>query len=199
MNEARGNLEEHLITEVTEWIRLARAGDEAAWEEVLRAVGDVVERVVVAHAPSWWRDDWRQEVLLQLFARMGEYQPHAPFAHWVARLAVNVCRDLHREQRRFKRAPPHALGNDLTGIAAHAHGPDTLVAQREWVELLLLQLDSDDRAVLIMLDVEQRRVREVAHLLGRGESWVKTRAWRARQQLRDFARQRGWDGDEKKL
>lgn len=78
MNESRGNPEEHSAEELTEWIRLARGGDEAAWAAVPRAVAGVIARVVLVHAPSWWRDEWRQEVLLQFFARLGEYQPHAP-------------------------------------------------------------------------------------------------------------------------
>jgi RNA polymerase sigma-70 factor, ECF subfamily len=177
----------------------ARGGEDVACRLLVEHLYPLAAKVVRAHLPRGAsEDDWLQEVFLRLFARLDQYRGEAPLEHWFARLAVNVCLDLLRQQRRR----PELRWTDLSpkeaellraSLATSSDG-DALTA-RELVAKLLDTLPAEDRVVITLLDLEQRSVADIARTLGRGESWVKVRAFRARQKLRDAVMRLGGDRD----
>ena len=73
-----------------------RTGDDAAGQQLCEQHHALVARIVGAHRPrAWGTDDLVQEVFLTMFSRCERYEARdgTPFAHWLARLAVNVCRE----------------------------------------------------------------------------------------------------------
>src|SRR5688500_15785993 len=76
-------------------IRLAKAGNERAFEEIMIAT----ERRVAMLA---WRitgdaeetKEAVQETFLRLFRHLGRYDETQDFFGWLFRIAVNVCRDI---------------------------------------------------------------------------------------------------------
>jgi RNA polymerase sigma-70 factor (ECF subfamily) len=175
--------------ELSECLRRARAGDRDASRQLVERLFPLVARVVRAYLPRGLNEeDWQQEVFLRMFLRLDQYRGKAPFSHWVARLAVNVCLDQLRQRRRRPEvrwtdlgAPEAAL---LRGALAAPDNAAGALAAQDLVDRLLAGLGADDQVVIRMLDLEKRPVAEIAGLLGRGESWVKVRAFRARQKLR---------------
>jgi RNA polymerase sigma-70 factor (ECF subfamily) len=175
--------------DLSDCLRRSRAGDREASRQIVERIYPLVARVVCAYLPRGLNEeDWQQEVFLRMFLRLDQYRGEAPFSHWVARLAVNVCLDQLRQRRRRLEvrwtdlsAPEAAL---LRGALAAPDDAPAALAARELVDRLLAGLGADDQVVIRMLDLEKRPVAEIARLLGRGESWVKVRAFRARQKLR---------------
>jgi RNA polymerase sigma-70 factor (ECF subfamily) len=135
----------------------------------------LVARVVGAYLPRGLdADDWHQEVFLRMFLRLEQFRGNAPFEHWLARLAVNVCLDQLRQRRRrgeLRWADLSERETDLlrSSLAATPTEGDALLA-RELVEKLLAELPAEDQLVLKMLDLEQHTVAETAALLARGQS-----------------------------
>jgi len=170
-----------------------RAGDDGAGQSLCERHGELVQRIVCAHRPrSHAIDDLVQEVFLTMFARSQRYDERAgtPFANWLSRVAVNVCRDALRvEVRRPIGAEISAEAADalawLRSGAADLH--HDAAAARELVELLLATLPPSDRLVLTLLDLEGRSVAEIAALTGWNRTLVKVRAFRARRRLRASA------------
>lgn len=170
-----------------------RAGDDAAGQRVCERHRELVARIVAAHRPrSVARDDLVQEVFLTMFARSETYTTRegTPFAHWLARLATNVCRDALRAEAR--RPPPSELSAEaseaLTWLNDGARvAREDAAAARELVERLLSMLPPEDRAVLTLLDLEGRSVADIAELFGWSRTLVKVRAFRARLRLRAAA------------
>src|SRR5689334_18404898 len=82
-------------------LRDAKAGNEAAFEEIMLAT----ERRVAMLA---WRitgdaeetKEAVQETFLRLFRHLGRFDETQDFFGWLFRIAVNVCRDLERRRRR---------------------------------------------------------------------------------------------------
>lgn len=171
--------------------------DPAAARELVLHCHPLVRKVVRAHhAREMSDDDLVQEVFAKMFARLERYTPQAgiPFAHWLARLTVNTCRDALRSEARRANALPlssgaHAWLDSLTCAAASATQDD--LAARELVHALLAELPPADRLVLTLLDLDQRSVTEVAALTGWSRTLVKVRAFRARRRLKQVAQRRG--------
>ena len=171
---------------------LARAGDEAAFEELFRRHR---RRVALIAARFFRQREQVEEVVQESFTKaffaLGEFGGgrDGSFAAWLARITFNVCYD---ELRRQKRRPEGAL-DELTEeeVAALAgrvrgEGPDAEASavSRDLAAKLLARLSPEDRLVLVMLDVEGLSVAEIANLLNWTGSKVKVRAHRARAHLR---------------
>ena len=173
-----------------ECVARAQAGDAAAASELVAASQALVWQIVRAYrACDASDDDLAQEVYLTMFARLDRYvaRDGIPFQHWLARLAVNACRDVLRSESRRPR--PQALPPDHLDWLAHGSGPAVgdAHAARDLVDRLLAELPPADRLVLVMLDLEQRPVAEIATLTGWSQTLVKVRAFRARRRLRAVA------------
>jgi RNA polymerase sigma-70 factor, ECF subfamily len=171
-----------------------RRGDTEAAEALVRRFEPQVRRLVRAHRPrAVPEDDLVQEVFLAVFTRLDHYRERdgIPFAHWLARLTINLCRDALRSERRRRPTPslsPQALQWIGSLVADPAPPVDEVLAARAAVEALLSQLPPDDRLLLTLLSLEERSLEEVAALTGRNRTVLKVRAFRARRRLQDAAR-----------
>ncbi|MBA3937780.1 MAG: sigma-70 family RNA polymerase sigma factor [Planctomycetes bacterium] len=171
-------------------VRRVGDGDQDAAQALVVHTRALVLKLVRAHrAATHSDDDLLQEVYLTMFARLHRYEARAqvPFEHWLARLAVNVCRDALRAERsrpRLQSLSP-AAADQLAALQDGARRPaDDAEAAREAVDALLGRLAPDDRLVLTLLDLEQRSVAEISALTGWSRPLVKVRAIRARLRLR---------------
>ncbi|MBI5363789.1 MAG: RNA polymerase sigma factor [Planctomycetes bacterium] len=175
------------------------AGDPAAARALVEHCHPLVQRLVRAHRPrSVAAADLVQDVFTKMFAHLSHYAPRAalPFEHWLARIAVNTCRDALRGEARRADAipitPAAAQWLDVL-VADPAPAAHDALAARELVLALLAELPPDDRLVLTLLDMEERSVAETAAFTGWSRSGVKVRAFRARLRLRAIARRRAED------
>ena len=182
------------VFDVSTCLTQVLAGDEAAGCRLVAHLHPLALRIARANRAQWRSDDdLTQEVFLTMFARLNRYRPidGIPFAHWFARLAVNVCRDALRAETR---RPMHvALSPAAEAWLGHLAGERTTPADsevdaaRELVDRLLAELSPDDRLVLTLLDLEQRSTAEIAQMTGWSRTLVKVRAFRARRRLRAVA------------
>ncbi len=180
-------------------VAAAAAGGEHAARELIAACNPLVARIAHAHRPrTLGEDDLVQEVFVKLFANLDRYAPQdgIPFAHWLSRLAVNVCRDaLRAEARRPRAQRVDDAGSASAGldwlIGGHVPAVEDALAARDLVERLLAELPPSDRLVLTLLDLEGRSVAEIAALTGWSRTLVKVRAFRARRRLRSAAERLG--------
>lgn len=123
-------------------------------------------------------DDVCQEIFIKAYRRLGSFRGDAPFAHWLARVAVHACHDRLRRARRI----PVALPFENMDVASG--GDDGGTRAREILGRALERLAPSERMVIVLLELEEYSVREVAALTGWSESNVKVRAFRARQALK---------------
>ena len=166
-----------------------RAGDEAAARRLLAELYPLVISIIRARLPRRMaEEDLAQEVFMRFFEKIGYYDGRKPLAHWVARLAVNVCID----HQRAEHCRPELRWADLSEdeaealnatLAADASPLDAFGAG-ELVEKLLETLGPEDRLVVQMLDLEGRNSTEVEALTGWSGVAVRVRALRARRKLR---------------
>lgn len=168
---------------------LTLTGRQAAFAELMRRHQAAVYRLVRAHVGDADEAlDLAQDCFAAAFAALGRYQPDRPFRPWVARIAINKCRDWARRQTIrsfFTRALP--LTEDITGtIADPVAAPDTALADRQELERLwraIALLPSALKEPLILRTIEGLSQAEAAAVLSISEKAVETRLYRARAKL----------------
>lgn len=170
-----------------------RAGDADASRDLVIFLYPLVIKIVRAHLPrSLSEEDLAQEVFMKVFAHIEQYRGTVPFEHWVSRITLTTCINHLRAQKRR----PELRWTDLSeaeaaileGAMSAEFEADRLqaVAARELVNKLLDCLNSEDRLVITLLDLEQRSVAEISQITGWNRPLIKVRAFRARRKLRKY-------------
>jgi RNA polymerase sigma-70 factor (ECF subfamily) len=167
-----------------------RDRDEDAARRLMAALYPQVLSIIQNRLPRRMaEEDLAQEVFVRFFEKLGSYDGRAPLAHWLSRIAVNICIDALRAEKRrpelrwadLSEAEAEALSATVAGTMAE---PPDAAAANDLTTKLLGALDPKDRMIVQMIDLEGRTVREVQELTGWGESAIKIRAFRARRKLR---------------
>jgi RNA polymerase sigma-70 factor (ECF subfamily) len=172
-----------------------RAGDDQAFEEVVRSHGGrmmSVARRLLRHEQE--AQDAVQEAFLSAFRGIDRFDGKSQLGTWLHRIAVNAClmklRSRHRKpEQSIDELLPRFLedGHRADPQAAWAETADAAALRRETRELVRDSIDrlpEDYRAVLVLRDIEELDTEETARLLGVSIAVVKTRLHRARQALR---------------
>ena len=134
-----------------------------------------------------------QDVFLKAHRALqrGAAEPNEP-ARWVTRIAVNTCLDRLRKQQRQLAEQPLPADPDRVAELAGDPVPDP-AEQRELRDDLttaLAELNDDQRAALVLVDIEGYSVDEAAGLLGVPPGTVKSRCARGRARLASVLRAR---------
>lgn len=169
-----------------------RAGDAAAFEEVVRLCGGqmlaTARRMLGTEADAL---DAVQEAFLSAFRSVAAYDGSASAGAWLRRITINACLMRLRSKRRRRECSIDELLPRFTADGhrepeqgrywpAGGEDRDARVQVRE----AIARLDDSSREVIILRDIEGLDTREAALLLGLSESAVKSRLHRARQALR---------------
>ena len=137
-----------------------------------------------------------QETFLRAFRGIKNFRGQAKFSSWVYRIALNLCRDWIRRERR---APIQATpeGGDLVELAAE-QGPvesiETLVARHDLskiVEQAMALLPDEQRTAIILKEYHGMTFQEIADLQGCPLSTVKTRLYQGLTVLRRHLQAQG--------
>jgi RNA polymerase sigma-70 factor, ECF subfamily len=130
-----------------------------------------------------------QETFLRAFRALGGFKGQAKFSSWLYRIALNLCRDW---QRRERRAPVVAApdGVDLVELAGEGEGVervDDAVARKDLsraVAKAMRSLPEDQRTAIVLKEYHGLTFQEIAELLGCPLSTVKTRLYQGLTVLR---------------
>lgn len=156
-----------------EWVRAARAGDDAALGKLVRATQDRLFRFLVLQGcDRALAADVLQESYLYAFEHLGDLAKPEAFLSWVFRIAKHKFLDHRRSPRNASHLQPEAL--DTMGLST----PDRELAQG--VRETLAQLPEEARTVLLLVDVEGYSYAEAAEILEVSEAAATSRLRRAR-------------------
>jgi RNA polymerase sigma-70 factor, ECF subfamily len=137
-----------------------------------------------------------QDAFLRAYRALPGFKGQAKFSSWLYRIALNLCRDWIRRQRR---APVSQLpeDTDATELAAET-GPvesiEDLVARRELsaiVEEAMSELSEEQRTAIILKEYHGMTFQEIADMQGCPLSTVKTRLYQGLSLLRRRLEQQG--------
>ena len=121
--------------------------------------------------------DATQEAFLSCFRHLGTFRGDSAFSTWLHRIAVNACYDLLRRQ------PPASAGLDSWPEAAPAPDHADRAAAAADVQRALLAVPPEFRAVLVMHELQDLPLEEIASALQIPVGTVKSRLHRGRVAL----------------
>jgi len=128
--------------------------------------------------------DALQEAMISAFRRAGGFRGDAAVTTWLHRIVVNACLDRIRRNavRRTEALPQNA---DLDLGLALGDGTEQIeqAETRDAVQVALGQISPDQRAAIVLVDMEGYSVEEAAVLLGCPTGTVKSRCSRGRARL----------------
>jgi RNA polymerase sigma-70 factor (ECF subfamily) len=173
-----------------EVIESARKGDDAAFNQIVVAYR---KRILGTIARLIGRpedvEDVGQEVFLRLYYSLDQLRTAEVFEPWLYRLTVNAAYDYMRRQRRRKESRMSDLSEQQVLMAdASAGGKEgreevRRTGIREFVQSLLGEVSEEDRALLILKEVEGLSLKELEQIYKVNENALKVRLFRARQRV----------------
>jgi RNA polymerase sigma-70 factor (ECF subfamily) len=133
--------------------------------------------------------DVTQETFLRAFRALGGFKGDAKFSSWLYRIALNLCRDWMRKDRR---APLVAIpeGIDVEQLATDREPTETiedLAARAELtrgVAAAMEKLPAEQRQAIILKEYHGLTFQEIADLMKCPLSTVKTRVYQGLSTLR---------------
>jgi RNA polymerase sigma-70 factor (ECF subfamily) len=181
------------------------ASDERSDQQLLRAHvdgdADAFGELFARHRTRLWAvalrtmgnpddaADGLQDGMVAAFRRAGSFRGEAAVTTWLHRVVVNACLDRLRAAkiRRFEALPDDVDDRGtVVATAARDDRPDEaaeVAERRRRVLDALATLPPEQRAALVLVDMEGYPVAEVAEMLGCAEGTVKSRCSRGRTRL----------------
>lgn len=166
----------------------ARQGDQEAFTQLV--VQYQVPLYNMALRMVGTRDDAAdvaQEAFLRAWEKLRTLRD-APFKSWLFQIAVNLCYDHFRRNRRFGQMPEEDHGEKVIGLGVSTPDPGEQAEIHERSRLVRQSIDAlehDMRAALVLRDVNGMAYEEIASVLRVPLGTVKSRIARARAQVQE--------------
>jgi RNA polymerase sigma-70 factor (ECF subfamily) len=180
----RALLQAHVAGDTAAFGTLFARHRDRLWAVALRTTGDREEAA-----------DALQDAMVSAFRRAGSFRGDAAVTTWLHRIVVNSCLDRLR-RRRVRRAEPlpdgvsedldpRSLSAPVSPSAAVVDPADLAVDHERRAAVLdaLASLPLDQRAALVLVDMEGYSVQEAADILECAPGTVKSRCSRGRARL----------------
>jgi RNA polymerase sigma-70 factor (ECF subfamily) len=136
--------------------------------------------------------DLSQEVFLRVFRTLSQFRGQSTLKTWIYRIVVNQASNRRRWWRRRHQAQQvgleeHAAVHGELAESRSSAMPDRVLQQREVADRVWSALDRlpfDQRAVIVLREIDGLSYEEIATSLGLAVGTVKSRLARARHGLR---------------
>jgi RNA polymerase sigma-70 factor, ECF subfamily len=166
----------------------ARAGDLNAFNDLVVCYQDMLFALVVRMVPD--RDqasDAVQEAFFSAYRNMNGFRGGS-VKSWLSRIAINAAMDTQRLRKRRPAEPYPELEDETWQPPADASADPvttSLTAERHRVlNAALAKITDDQRAAIVLYDVEGYDYAEIAEMTGVSVGTVKSRIHRGRLALR---------------
>lgn len=168
-----------------EMVMRAAQGDISAFGEIYKATSGFVYNIALRITGNRSdADEVTQDVFIRIHRNLRDFGFRSAFRTWVYRVAANAALNYCKKRARDNRG---AVGYDplLHDTAA----PDTAGAERDRREAerkvasLLDELDPDQRACIVLREIEGLDYRSIAEVLRININTVRSRLKRAREKL----------------
>ena len=127
--------------------------------------------------------DALQDAYIAAFRRAGSFRGDAQVTTWMHRIVVNACLDRLRRMKVRAVEPLPDLDRSPRFGNAGTEGAVVEQEQRREVAAAMATLNADQRAALVLVDMEGYSVEEAAGILGCAPGTVKSRCARGRAKL----------------
>jgi RNA polymerase sigma-70 factor, ECF subfamily len=178
--------------EVASLVEAAQKGDRKAFDRIIGLFHEDVFRLIYYRTRSRMdAEDLEQEVFVQAFKGLSRLKELSRFRSWLFTIAVNRVRDFHRKKKLLVFLGISGSEQETELPEKEADGApnalDQLLRREFWsqVEKLAVKFSSAEREVFFLRFVDELNIREIADVLNKSESAVKTHLYRALRKFKD--------------
>jgi RNA polymerase sigma-70 factor (ECF subfamily) len=180
-----------------ELVALAQGGDIDSFNQLIvrweRPIYALAYRVIGREEDA---RDVCQDAFLRAYRALPGFKGQAKFSSWLYRIALNLCRDWIRRQRRapVSQLPEDTDASELAAETGPVESIEDLVARRELsaiVEEAMSELSEEQRTAIILKEYHGMTFQEIADMQGCPLSTVKTRLYQGLSLLRRRLEQQG--------
>ncbi len=178
---------------------LAKAGDQQAFAQLVSAYEGKIYNLSLRYLNnSEDAMDATQEVFLRMFRFLSGFQEDSSFSTWLYRIAVNVCKDMLAKRTKRNEQSLTVPGDEEderpADVVDTRYDPEQILEQAELRQTLLTAIESlppQQREMIILRDLRGLSYEEISQVLALEEGTVKSRLFRARENLRKKLLQNG--------
>jgi RNA polymerase sigma-70 factor (ECF subfamily) len=167
-------------------VKLCRAGDSKAQYELYQACQHDVYGLMVRMVGRQDAADVSQQVFMQAFKKIDQFQGQSRFKTWLYRLAVNESLQHLRKNKRKQQTLNHDPVDERSANMQRNEAADLLDKALEKLDPLL-------RSIFLLKETQGLSYREIADTAEIPEGTVGSRLNRARRQLRENLLELGWE------
>lgn len=169
----------------------ARSGNRAGFQELMRMFQEDIYRLVYYRTYSRLdAEDLTQEIFEQAYKKMDSLNDPQRFRAWLYSIAVNRCNDFHRKKKylallQLRSAREQEFMEE--DMDRQQGFNDAIEKKRFWAQVrtMLQKLPAMEREVFTLRFMDHRNISEIADILNRNESTVKTHLYRALCKVRE--------------
>jgi len=169
----------------------ARDGNRGSFQELMIMFQEDIYRLAYYRTFSQMdAEDITQEVFVQAYRKIKTLHDPQRFRAWLYTIAVNRCNDFLRKKKYlFLLQSRSAREQEVeeAGEKVNNNYTDTIAKKKFWeqVRLLLDKLSAMERQVFTLRFMDHRNINEIAAILGKNESTIKTHLYRALNKVRE--------------
>jgi RNA polymerase sigma-70 factor (ECF subfamily) len=168
-------------------IQRFRKGDRLAFNQLVLKYRNHVLRVAVCMLREKDEaEDLAQDVFVRVYYALRKFQGEALFSTWLYRIIVNSC--LSHRKRLNKDPPTECVEDAKRNLGDRYSDPQTALEKKEiklFLEKAIYALPEDQRAVLVLRDIEGLSYEAIADCLDLALGTVRSRLHRARQDVQE--------------
>jgi RNA polymerase sigma-70 factor (ECF subfamily) len=187
---AKGKLD-HRSTEEASLVRRIQAHDEFAFREIVERYQAKVFSIIYGILRNRNdAEDIAQQVFAKIYFSIKNFDFRSSLLTWIYKITVNECYDYLRKKRVRKLVYESDFSSEDSlrmenSEPATDRGPgvDQRLAQHDLILKLLSKISEEDRALILLKEVEGHSVEELASMTGMNENTIKVKLFRARQKL----------------
>jgi RNA polymerase sigma-70 factor (ECF subfamily) len=185
-------------TQEITWIKRAQQGDSEAFGPLVQKhqqrVFSLVNHLVRRRDEV---EDLAQEVFIKAFRAIRSYNFQSSFGTWLSRIAINHCYDYLRHERASRVSfywqmgedKQRELENNVESRPGEELDHEDKTVLRDLVDKLLSRAPENDRTILVLKELHDFSVEEIAGILKLKPTTVKVRLHRARKRMLEDLRQ----------
>ncbi|MBW2466599.1 MAG: RNA polymerase sigma factor [Deltaproteobacteria bacterium] len=180
----------NISLKITELVDKAREGNRWSFQELVSIYQEDIYRFVYYRTFSQMdAEDITQEIFVQAYRKINSLNDSRKFRSWLYSIAVNRCNDFLRKKRyltllRIRSAQEQELTGENRGMGKDDNGSMEKAEFWKKVRSLVNKLSTMEREVFTLRFMDHRNINEIATILDKSESTVKTHLYRALNKVR---------------
>jgi RNA polymerase sigma-70 factor, ECF subfamily len=128
-------------------------------------------------------DDLTQETFIRAYQYLWRYDTRRKFFTWLFTLALNLIRSHLRKKNQYNKSSEELSAHLLSNKNP---SPETELMETQEMDVYLLRLGEESRALLIMKYMQELSFEEIARITGKSLSTVKMSVYRGLEKLQDL-------------